>query len=92
MKKSASGQKLIGDETAFKARARKAAAGPTGGVDDLKTLLQNEVASLEKKIATQTPPDRTVAQRELKGIDNLAEQGLVVNPRILSIERTRCRA
>ena len=57
------------------------------GFDDLKKLLQAEVESLEQKIATQHR-QLELAQTELKGVNNLAGKGLVVNQRILTIERT----
>ena len=55
-------------------------------IEDLKTLLRNEIASLEKKSATQTRQVE-LAREELQGIGKLADRGLVVNSRVLSIEQ-----
>ena len=43
-------------------------------IDDLKQLLQSEIASLEKKIATQNRQVE-LSRTELQGIGNLKEQG-----------------
>ena len=56
-------------------------------IDDLKQLLQSEIASLEKKIATQNRQVE-LSRTELQGIGSLEDQGLVVNARVLSIEQT----
>ncbi|MEF2070631.1 polysaccharide biosynthesis/export family protein [Consotaella aegiceratis] len=53
---------------------------------DLKTLLNSEIESLEKKIETQNR-QLELARKDLDGIGNLADQGLVVNSRVLSLER-----
>jgi exopolysaccharide production protein ExoF len=80
------GRKLIADETAFKAARETRLRVQLSAIEDLKSLLQNEVASLEKKIASQNR-QMELSRNELKGIGNLADKGLVVNARVLSIER-----
>ncbi len=87
LKQTEAGKKLIADETAFKAAREKRLQVQLAALNDLKTLLQNEVASLEKKIATQTR-QMELSRKELDGIGNLAERGLVVNSRVLSLERS----
>jgi exopolysaccharide production protein ExoF len=87
LKKSASGRKLIGDETALLQARENRLRIQLAGFDDLKKLLQAEVESLEQKIATQHR-QLELARTELKGVNNLAGKGLVVNQRILTIERT----
>lgn len=87
LKKSAAGQKLMGDETAFMQAREKRLRLQLAGLDDLKKLLQSEVESLEQKIATQNR-QLDLAQTELKGVNNLAGKGLVVNQRILTIEQS----
>ena len=87
LRKSADGQKLIADETAFMAARDKRLRLQLAAIEDLKQLLQSEIASLEKKIATQNRQVE-LSREELKGIGNLADQGLVVNARVLSIEQT----
>ncbi len=86
LEESADGRKLIADETAFKAARETRLRVQLSAIEDLKTLLQNEVASLEKKIAGQNR-QMELSREELKGIGDLADQGLVVNARVLSIER-----
>ncbi len=56
-------------------------------LDDLKRLLQSEIESLEKKIATQSRQVE-LSREELKGLGDLAGKGLVVNQRVLTIEQT----
>jgi exopolysaccharide production protein ExoF len=87
LKKSASGQKLVGDETALMQAREKRLRLQLAGLDDLKKLLQAEVESLEQKITTQNR-QLDLARTELKGVNNLAGKGLVVNQRILTIEQT----
>lgn len=85
--KTARGRKLIADETAFKdARERRLQVQLTA-IDDLKQLLQNEIQSLEKKIASQNRQIE-LSRKELEGIGSLADRGLVRNERILSLERS----
>ena len=57
-----------------------------GEIEDLKKLLQGEIVSLEKKIVTQNR-QMELAREELKGVDKLAERGLVANTRVLTTER-----
>lgn len=87
LQQSADGKKLIADETAFKAARAKRLQVQLAAIKDIKTLLQNEVASLEKKIASQNR-QMELSRKELEGIGGLAERGLVVNARVLSIERS----
>jgi exopolysaccharide production protein ExoF len=87
LQESAEGKKQIADETAFKAARERQLRVQLSALEDLKSLLQNEVASLEKKIDSQNRQIE-LSREELKGIGNLADQGLVVNARVLSIERS----
>lgn len=86
LQKSADGKRLIADETAFKVARAKRLAVQLKAIDDLKNLLQAEIESLEQKIVTQNR-QIDLSKEELASIGNLKEQGLVVNQRILSIER-----
>ena len=81
------GRKLTADETALMEARDKRLRLQLQSLDDLKTLLQSEIESLEKKIATQTR-QVNLSREELKGIDNLAGKGLVVNQRVLTLEQT----
>ncbi|MDF1632955.1 polysaccharide biosynthesis/export family protein [Mycoplana sp. MJR14] len=53
---------------------------------DLKTLLQTEIASLDKKSETQTRQLGLVAD-DLKKVDSLAERGLTISSRKLTLEQ-----
>lgn len=87
LEESAGGKKLIADESAFKAARDRQLSVQLKAIEDLKTLLQNEVGSLEKKITSQNR-QIDLAREELQGIGNLADKGLVVNARVLTIERS----
>ena len=87
LRKSPLGKKLIANETAFMAAREKRLRLQLAAIDDLKQLLQNEISSLAKKIATQNRQVE-LSRTQLKGIGSLANQGLVVNQRVLSIEQT----
>jgi exopolysaccharide production protein ExoF len=87
LNEDAGGRKLIADETAFKAARDRQLSVQLKAIEDLKTLLQNEVSSLEKKIASQNRQIE-LAREELQGIGDLADKGLVVNARVLTIERS----
>lgn len=87
LKKSAAGQKLIADETTLMQAREKRLRLQLKGFDDLKKLLAAEVESLSQKIATQNR-QLELSKTELKGIGDLAQKGLVVNQRILTIEQT----
>lgn len=56
-------------------------------LNDLRDLLQREVTALEQKSVTQQR-QIDLARRELSDVDSLAQKGLVVNTRVLGIERT----
>ncbi len=81
------GRKLMSDETALKEAREKRLRLQLTALDDLKRLLQSEIESLAKKIVTQNRQVE-LSKEELKGISGLAEKGLVVNQRILNLERT----
>ncbi|WP_379073255.1 polysaccharide biosynthesis/export family protein [Mesorhizobium sp. UC22_110] len=81
------GRKLMADETALKEAREKRLRLQLTALDDLKKLLQSEIESLSKKIVTQNRQVE-LSKDELKSISGLAEKGLVVNQRIMSLERT----
>lgn len=55
-------------------------------LSDLKDLLQKEIASLDKKTQTQTRQLQLVDE-DLKKMDTLADKGLVISSRRLSLEQ-----
>ncbi len=81
------GRKLMADETALKEARENRLRLQLTALDDLKKLLQSEIESLSKKIVTQNRQVE-LSKDELKSISGLAEKGLVVNQRIMSLERT----
>jgi len=78
---------ILADEKAILETRQKKLSLQLQALDDLKNLLQQEISSLEKKVATQTRQVE-LAREELEGVGSLAEKGLVVNTRVLSSERT----
>jgi len=56
-------------------------------LEDLKKLLGREIDTLEKKSETQTR-QVDLSREELKSVGNLADKGLVVNSRVLSLKQT----
>jgi polysaccharide biosynthesis/export protein ExoF len=86
LRESDAGRKLIADETAFRDARAHRLKDQLKAIDDLKKLLQSEIESLDKKIATQNR-QIDLSREELASVGNLAEQGLVVKQRILTLER-----
>ncbi|WP_246722740.1 MULTISPECIES: polysaccharide biosynthesis/export family protein [Aureimonas] len=78
---------MISDETAIMETRRKRLDLQLEALDDLKQLLANEVEALEKKIVAQNRQIE-LTRKELSGIGDLSNQGLVVNSRLLAVERT----
>ncbi len=85
--KTAAGKKLMADETNLMQARQKRLRLQLASLDDLKRLLQAEIESLQKKIATQSR-QTDLSREELKGLGNLAGKGLVVNQRVLTLEQT----
>jgi exopolysaccharide production protein ExoF len=82
-----SAQALLAEEKATMSIRRGQLKRQLDALEDLRELLQSEIDSLEKKSVTQQRQIE-LAKRELSGIGSLKEQGLVVNTRVLSAERT----
>lgn len=81
------GKKLMADETNLMETRQKRLRLQLRSLDDLKQLLESEIESLEKKIATQTR-QVNLSRKELEGLGGLADKGLVVNQRVLTLEQT----
>ncbi|WP_245261084.1 polysaccharide biosynthesis/export family protein [Chelativorans sp. J32] len=77
---------ILADEKAIMDARQKQLTLQLQALDDLKELLQQEISSLEKKVATQTRQVE-LARKELEGVGSLADKGLVVNTRVLTSER-----
>jgi len=87
LRETEEGEKLIASESAFMTARSDRLALQLSEIDNLKELLNNEIAALEQKIETQNR-QISLAREELEGIGDLAERGLVVNERVLSLERS----
>lgn len=80
-------QKLVGEETAIMQSRDKLIRLQLNALDELKTLFENEIVSLEKKMVVQNR-QMDLARKELSSIGNLADRGLVVNSRVLALENS----
>ncbi len=78
---------MIADERAIMDTRQKRLTLQLEALDDLKRLLASEVEALQKKITAQNRQIE-LTRKELAGIGDLSSQGLVVNARVLSVERT----
>jgi polysaccharide biosynthesis/export protein ExoF len=78
---------IVAEEEAIMSARQKKLRLQLEAIDNLKRLLESEIESLTKKVATQ---ERQVelARKELEDVGSLADKGLVVNARILGTERT----
>jgi polysaccharide biosynthesis/export protein ExoF len=79
--------KILAEEAAIRSARQKKLKLQLEAIDNLKKLLEGEIASLEKKVATQQR-QVDLAKKELEDVGSLADKGLVVNQRILGTERT----
>jgi exopolysaccharide production protein ExoF len=79
------GRKLMADETAFKATRDKRLSNQLDALAALKALLQNEVVSLSQKKDTQQR-QIDLSKKDLASVGTLAERGLAVNQRVLTLE------
>jgi exopolysaccharide production protein ExoF len=86
LKKTDAGRKLVNDETALMVARKKRLDLQLAGLEDLKKLLQSEIGSLEQKITTQKR-QIDLSRKELEGLGNLVQKGLVVNQRVLTLEQ-----
>jgi len=86
LQQSEVGKRLMADETAFKTAREKRLKVQLASLSDLKKLLDGEVDSLATKITTQNR-QVDLLQEDLANIGSLAEQGLVVKQRILSLQQ-----
>ncbi|MDF1600797.1 polysaccharide biosynthesis/export family protein [Mesorhizobium sp. YIM 152430] len=87
LRSTGQGQKLIEDETAFRDARAERLERQLAAIDDLKELLESEIVALERKIKSQNEQIE-LSREQLAGIGDLADRGLVVNERVLSIGRS----
>jgi polysaccharide biosynthesis/export protein ExoF len=78
---------ILAEEEAIKSARQKKLRLQLEAIDNLKRLLESEIESLTKKVATQQRQVE-LARKELEDVGSLADKGLVVNTRILGTERT----
>ena len=77
---------ILADEKSIMDSKREKLDRQTESLENLKTLLRQEITSLEKKsISFQRQIE--LARKELEGVGSLAKKGLVVNSKILQSER-----
>ena len=80
-----SAKRLVDDETAIMRTRKNSLDLQISGLKDLKTLYTNEISSLEKKMGVQNR-QLDLTRKELTSIGGLADQGLVVNSRLLGLQ------
>lgn len=78
-------KKLIDDEAAIMVSRTNSLNLQLNGLNELKTLYQNEIASLAKKVDVQNR-QMDLTRKELTSIGGLADQGLVVNSRVMGLK------
>jgi polysaccharide biosynthesis/export protein ExoF len=78
-------KQLLEKETAIMLSRKNALDLQLKALDELKTLYTNEITSLEKKMVVQNR-QLDLLQKELASIGGLADKGLVVNSRVMSLE------
>ncbi|HVK90056.1 MAG TPA: polysaccharide biosynthesis/export family protein [Mycoplana sp.] len=77
---------LVESETALMASRDRRQKVQLAALADLKTLLQTEITSLDKKAETQAR-QLALVEEDLQKVDSLAEKGLTVSSRKLSLEQ-----
>lgn len=77
---------IAAEETAIMSARQRKLQLQLATLADLQSLLEKEIAALEKKKITQER-QLELARDELKGVDSLADKGLVSNTRVLNAER-----
>ncbi len=81
----AGAERLIAKETGLMKSRRESLDRQLSTLDDLKQLLLNQIGSLEKKIDSQNT-QLALSREQMKGVGGLADKGLVVNQRVLSVQ------
>ncbi len=84
--KSEEARAIMESENALMASREKRQRLQLTALADLKSLLENEIASLAKKSETQTRQLELV-QGDLSKVDTLAEKGLAISSRRLALEQ-----
>lgn len=78
---------LIAKEAAFMKARRESLDRQLSTLDELQQLLDNQITSLEKKIETQNE-QLALSREQLEGVGGLKKEGLVVNERVLGMQRS----
>lgn len=78
---------IVADETAILVSDQKSLKLKLDALDDLKSVLQSEIESLQKKIANQQK-QVDLASKQADSIGPLAQKGLVANARLLSSQQS----
>ena len=80
-------QSMLGDEQAIMMTRTKRLRLQLEAIEDLKRLLQSQIVALEKKVVSQNRQIELTKQ-EQSDVGTLSTRGLVVNSRVMSVERT----
>ena len=78
---------MLADEQSIMSTRTKRLRLQLEAIEDLKRLLQSQITALEKKVVTQNRQIELTKQ-EQSDVGTLSTRGLVVNSRVMSVERT----
>jgi exopolysaccharide production protein ExoF len=85
VRSSPDAQRLMANETAFKAARQQTLDVQLKQLAELKALLQKEVTTLGQKMDTQNK-QIDLSRKDLSNVDKLAQRGLAVNQRVLTLQ------
>jgi exopolysaccharide production protein ExoF len=85
VRSSPDAQRLMANETAFKAACQQTLDVQLKQLAELKALLQKEVTTLGQKMDTQNK-QIDLSRKDLSNVDKLAQRGLAVNQRVLTLQ------
>lgn len=78
---------IVADEQAIMTARQNKLALQLQALDDLRALLEKEIEALDKKKASQQS-QLELAEKELGSVGSLADQGLVVNTRVIQVKKS----
>ena len=85
LKSAPDADQLMANENAILSVDNRSKTLKLQALKDLKQLLHSEIQTLDKKGATQEK-QLALMQKQLSGLGNLANKGLIVNSRLLNLE------
>lgn len=78
---------IVADEQAIMTARQNKLSLQLKALVDLRALLESEIGSLEKKKASQQS-QLELAEKEMSSVGSLADQGLVVNTRVIQVKKS----